>query len=620
MGSDRWSTELEIYDNLPEIRQMEEPCPVTRAGGFGGPVLSHKNGVNRVYTGEGHSLYLGISGVGKSRRGILGLIRSLIYAKENYVVVDPKGEHYRGTAYYAKKAGYNIRVVNFRDINESIHYNPLALIYELYHSGDLKCEQIATEKIEELAHALFVVNEKADPFWAESARSLFIGVIYALLDIAEPEQINMASAYQFVARGDERMGISTRLKEFVEKLPPDSLPSMLLQSYVTTANDTRAGIRSTYLEGISMFAKSQGVSEMTGSDDLHINDITGDKLEAIYIILPDEHNLFQGLSSILLGQLMSHYIRIAQKDRYGVLRIRHNIIIEELGSVGKSLPNLPHTLSAGRSRNLRVHMVLQSLSQLSDLFSPANATTILSNADVMIAFRTNNWDTLVELSRKCGEREIEIGDSIAREPLCNPTQLAAMEVGQALCIVSGKLKFVTWLPDYTEMFDCSDWMELEPERRVCDKKPETFNIAEYVTALKRKELIERQAEAEAARKSNTAPESTEYRASPLSSGEPIMPLTEDQRRRLMDRMEDGCKKDREAKKEEKYSVLMLSCGENRRHITQIITIVCHMKQADANRIIECLPQRIPVPGKDMAKALATFLGAEGCVAAVEVSN
>ena len=618
MGSDRWSTEMEICDNLPEIRELMQPCHVTRAGGYGGPVLFHKNGVNRVYSGEGHSLYLGLSGVGKSRRGILGLIRSLIMAKENYVVVDPKGEHYKGTAYYAKKAGYKIRVINFRDVNESIHYNALELINALYHSGDPKCEQIATEKIEELAHALFVVNDKADPFWAESARSLFIGVVYALLEIAEPDQINMASAYQFVARGDERMGISTRLKEFVEHLPADSLPSMLLQSYVTTANDTRAGIRSTYLEGISMFAKSQGVCEMTSSDDLHINDITGDQLEAIYIILPDEHNLFQGLSSILLGQLMSHYIRIAQNDSNGVLKIRHNIIIEELGSIGRALPNLPHTLSAGRSRNLRVHLVLQSLSQLSDLFSPANATTILSNTDVIIAFRNNNWDTLVELSRKCGEREIEIGDGVSREPLCTPSQLAAMEVGQALCVVSGKLKFVTWLPDYTDMFDCSDWMEIEPEKRKYDKKTATFNIAEYVLALKRKEVLEKQAEVAAITDSLSALESAGNRQAPPDTTKVIRSMTAEERRELNERLEG--KKQSEAKKNEKYGVLMLSSGKNVSYITQIIMIVCHMKQAEAKKKVDSLPQRFAMPNKEMAKALETLLDAEGCVAAVEVSE
>lgn len=611
---------MEICDNLPAMTEMDGPRFVTRAGGLGGPVLFHKNGVNRVYQGEGHSLYLGISGVGKSRRGILCLIRSLIFSKENYVVVDPKGEHYKETAFYAKKAGYRLRVVNFRDIDESIHYNPLALINELYHSGDPKCEQIATEKIDELSHALFVVNEKADPFWAESARSLFVGVVYALLDIAEPDQINMASAYQFVARGDERFGTSTRLKHFVESLPVDSLPSMLLQSYVTTANDTRAGIRSTYLEGISMFAKSQGVCEMTSSDDLHINDITGDKLEAIYLILPDEHDLFAGLSSVLLGQLMSHYIRIAQQNSNRVLPIRQNIIIEELGSVGKALQGLPHILSAGRSRNLRVHYVLQSLSQLTDLYSPANATTILSNTDVMIAFRTNNWETLVDLSRKCGEREIEFGDSISREPLCNPSQLAAMEVGQALCIVSGKLKFITWLPDYAEMFDCSDWTELEPEKKTYDRKSATFSIAEYVIALKKKEMEQEQTKNDAKGGSQARPGEIVSQPGYVETMRPVFLAQAIERRNAVIREVSGkSEKHEDAAKSESYGVLVLSKGRKTRRVVGILMVVCNLEKKEAERKVRSLPQRFPMPNKEMARALETLLSAEGCIAAVEVS-
>ena len=148
---------------------------------------------------------------------------------------------------------------------------------------------------------------------------------------------------------------------------------------------------------------------------------------------------------------MNHYVRIAEQKYAGKLPIRVNVLLEELGNIGRAITNLPHLMSAGRSRNIRVEFVLQSISQLVDIYGESNATTIMSNCDVRIAFRVNHWDTLTELSRICGEREINCEGHVSREPLITQSQLAAMETGQALVIVSGRIKFITWIPDFTEM-------------------------------------------------------------------------------------------------------------------------------------------------------------------------
>ena len=127
-------------------------------------------------------------------------------------------------------------------------------------------------------------------------------------------------------------------------------------------------------------------------------------------------------------------------------------------------------MSASRSRNIRIQCVLQSLSQLTDIYGPSKATTILDNANVTLAFRTNHWDTLTELSHKCGERCVTDGAHISREPLITQSQLGAMETGQALVMISGRTKFITWLPDYRDMFDFSGW---KPPRQAAARKAQT---------------------------------------------------------------------------------------------------------------------------------------------------
>ena len=101
-----------------------------------------------------------------------------------------------------------------------------------------------------------------------------------------------------------------------------------------------------------MFARSEGLIEMLSGDDLHINSLRGDRKTAIYIIIPDETPIFDKLCGVLCSQLMSHYIRVAEDTHGGRLPVRHNFVIEELGNVGSALRNLPHMLSAGRSRTV----------------------------------------------------------------------------------------------------------------------------------------------------------------------------------------------------------------------------------------------------------------------------
>ena len=479
MRSDRWSTPSEVKRAL---------CPSGEEG-MGGLVLYHNNGKNWVYPNEGHAILLGVSGSGKSRRGTIPMIKSFIQTGESFFVIDPKGEIYRHTATDAE-GKYDIHVIDFRHIFESERWNPLAAPYEHFTSGDPVRKQIALEMIDELAHALYPVSEKADPFWPESARSVFAGAAYALLLIGKPEQVNMAGIYQLVARGEERFGASTVLKEFVGSLPIDSVASMLLQSYVSTASDTRAGIRSTFLEGISMFARSEGLISMLSADDLHINGLDGETRTAIYCVLPDESPIYDGIAGILCNQIIWHYIRLAQDKFDGKLPRRLNVCLEELSSIGNAIGSLDHLMSASRSRNVRCHLVLQSLSQLDTLYGPSKASTIRSNADLLVAFRTNHWETLCELSHKCGEREIEGNHHVSRESLISPSHLSALKTGQALVMISGHTKFITWLPDFTEMFDCSNWKAPRRIVRKGNTKVEVFNIKEYVQEVKKKKMRE----------------------------------------------------------------------------------------------------------------------------------
>ena len=479
MLGEKWANEEEIIEELKS----------DSGGDCGGSTLYSKNGIRYVNNKEGHTAEFGRSGSGKSRRFSYSTAVSVLQNGESLIAVDPKGELYRYTACYATKRHLLIRY-DFRDLLNSEGWNPLDMIYELYHSGNPENRELAESTLDELSHNLYPEPDHQDPFWSQSARSVFIGAVHVLLDYAEKEEVNIYNVYSLIATGEERFGASTYLKEFVNMLPKDSIASMLLTSYVTTASDTKAGIRSVFLEGISLFARSEGLKRFSSDSDVKINNLTGDRPVAIYIVIPDESSNYDALCGNLVSQLLNHYISIAQRKHDGVLPCRLNVILEELGNIGKAINNLPHLMSAGRSRNIRLYLILQSISQLKDTYGESKMETILGNVSTTVAFSSNNYDTLKELSQRCGERYIKVDGHLQKEPLITPAQLGAMEVGQALVIIGGRVKYITKFPDFEEVYHGSK-IKL-PEKREYEKnyKVKMFDLKGFVKKKKQESMGE----------------------------------------------------------------------------------------------------------------------------------
>ena len=483
MRSERWSTDR-------EIEKVLKP-------GTAGPILQFKNGECLSYEGEGHTMILGVSGSGKTRRGTIPMIKSVIRNKESAIIVDPKGEIHRNTKDEIPDC-YDIRVIDLKNIykEDAKGWNPLKAPYELWTSGSKKNRHMAEQMVEEMADAWYPVPPHDNPYWIEEARNVFSALVYALFILGKPEEINLVSLYYMIAKGEERFGIATYLKTLVEMLKDHENVAMLLLSYVTTASDTKSGIRSTFLNGLSTATRSESVRDFLSHDDLGINHLTGDKPTLIYIIIPDETPIYEKLTGILTGQLIKHYERLAEQEYAGKLPIRVNVVLEELGNIGRAIPNLPQLLTAGRSRNIRVAFVLQSMSQLTDVYGESNATTIKDNCDVRVVYRVNNWNTLTEISGICGLKEVEREGHMVREPLITQSQLAAMVTGQALVMIAGRVKFVTWLPDFTEMYpqivktEIRNKQEKNTEERT-GKKAGYFDIQKYVKERKRQEIEEK---------------------------------------------------------------------------------------------------------------------------------
>lgn len=477
--SERWNYSSEI-----KRRFHETSDPNTAAG----PVVFVENGRKYSDDSESHIGVVGRTGKGKSQCCSLPFMREILHKGESIIMLDPKGEGFKMNACFIPE-GYQVFCVDFRNPRKSpTKWNPLSTPYRLFKSDSPDDNDIASSMLSELWNGVYPYDGHSDKFWTDSSVNYAKGLTYGLFETAPADQINLDSVAVMMEQSEIHFGSGTVAKAFYESLPHNSLAKRNLATYVTGPNDTRASIHSVAASGLEVFSRSKGLMEMLSEDTLNILDIDVKKPFILTIITPDETDVYDALSGLLVSQVSQHLIRVAQ-EQGGRLPIRVNIILEELGSVGKSIPTLPNLMVASRSRNMRLMLVLQSYAQLVDVYGKSKAETINSCIGITIGFSTNSWETLNEWAQRCGEKQNEICGHLVKEPLITASQLAAMPTGTALVMVDNRYKFITHLPFYHEMYDCTSWTPPKEQLNLYSASHSTLDFQDLVKEMKRKQMM-----------------------------------------------------------------------------------------------------------------------------------
>lgn len=480
---ERLNTSSEIQRTFPRVKEDG----IKNAG----PTIFSENGMSYYDDSEAHTLIVGSTGTGKSNTlaGSMGLVENILKAEENLIMIDPKGEAIGKYGNEFLAAGYEVKCINFDAPGESLtSWNPLEYIRRLYASPYSKDNDLAADMLDEFAKSIYPNDKNADPFWTDSAAEFFTGCVYLLLENADTAEINFKSIDFIMQNAESKTGASTYMKECYNILDDDSMAKSYLSAYVNAPNETRMSIFSVAKKGVTKFARSKGLMNMLNNDNLNIYEFDVNTPFALFIVKPDENSTYDALCGLFVTQLTQHFIKLARKKYNGKLPVKLHIILEELGSLGNSITNLPNLMVASRSRNIRLCLVLQSYSQLEDIYGKSRAETILSSVGVTIAFSTNNWETLEEWSHKCGNRTIYENGSRYTEPILTPNQIAAMPIATALILIRSGMKWVCKFPIIKK--EIQTLKATAPKR---DKEIKTFDLKKVVDKykeLKRAELFE----------------------------------------------------------------------------------------------------------------------------------
>lgn len=350
---------------------------------------------------DSHTLVLGATGSKKSRLVVMPGVKLLGAAGESMIITDPKAEIYNRTAYELEQIGYRVVVVNFRNPTLGNSWNPLYLPYVFYKKNEI---DRTCELVNDIALNL-MVNQKSvsDPFWNDSAGDLFFGLVLTLFkmcaenDLPE-EYVDISNVLRLRSQLFDGVG-SPSMSPIWKYVRDDEIIAPALNAVIPTAQDTRAGILSTFDQKVRYFMYQPNLMDMLANNTVDISNIAEEKT-AFYLIMPDEKTTFHPLISLFIKQSYEYLIYQAQNNPGNKMKIRLNYILDEFSSL-PTIKDFPAMITASRSRNIRFCLVVQSKHQLSQRYGE-ETETIQSNCNNWIFLTSRELQLLQELSSLCG--------------------------------------------------------------------------------------------------------------------------------------------------------------------------------------------------------------------------
>ncbi len=466
-GTSRFATVKEfdsIYHKIKIIKNDDiSNCNINN----GGIVVRFKNNLKieeiSIVADNKHTLCLGNTGAGKTRRILIESLCTLGLAGESIIVSDPKGELYQMTSDFFKKLNYDVNVLDFKTPEKSDRYNFLQPIINAINDNDIKkAEDLTWDLVECIVQK---AGSNTDPLWENGEKSIIAGsIMTVLLENKEyKEYQNLTNVYAFISnmcQTDENGYMP--LSDYIERLSEDNPAKRIFSISTIAPEKTRSSFFTSALATLRLFT-SKSIYTMTNSSDFSLEDI-GRRKCIRYIILPDERTTFYKLATLFVSQQYQSLVNLAD-GRGGKLEVRNNFILEEFGNFTK-IANFENMLTVSRSRNIRFSMFIQSFSQLETKYSKTVAQNIMDNTQVWIYLRTSSFNTAEIISKKIGSYTVSVNSqsnsfsknsnnvsesmSLASRSLLTPDEILRFENPYALILQSGQFSAKVEIPDLSK--------------------------------------------------------------------------------------------------------------------------------------------------------------------------
>ena len=384
-GSAAWATPASVNAQFAQ----KESIPLTQHVRLGLDTHKHRRSLN--------VLVIGGSGAAKTRSFVLP---NILTANTNYVITDPKSEVLLATGGYLKEQGYDVRVLNLVNLEQSDGYNPFCY---------LRDEKDVLKLVNNLIQSTTPKgSHESDPFWTKAETALLQAIILMLFQEAPEYEQNFSMVmrvleYAEVREEDEGyVSPLDLLFESIERRKPDSVAVRQYKVFKLAAGKTAKSILVSTAVRLAPFNLPQ-IQALTDHDDMDLYTL-GEKKVALYAVIPDNDNTFNFLVSLLYAQAFQALYYSADQIHHGPLPRHVRFVLDEFAAM--PLPGFTRELATMRSRSISASVIIQNMAQIKELYKDS-WETIPGNCDTILYLGGNESSTHKYVSEMLGKATID---------------------------------------------------------------------------------------------------------------------------------------------------------------------------------------------------------------------
>ena len=341
-------------------------------------------------------LVIGGSGSGKTRYFCKP---GLYSANCSYLVTDPKGELLKAAGGPLLSLGYEVRVFNLIDPEQSDCYNPFVYVRE---------EKDVLSLIDNLIKNTTPRNASSnDPFWEKAEVALDSALMLYLIHEAPQDEQNFETMIYMMNFADVReedeqyRSPLDMLFRALEEEQPAHVAVKQYKVFKQAAGKTAKSILVTAAVRLAAFNIPQ-YAAMTSMDEMDFGSL-GERKRAIFCVIPVNDSSMNYLVGMLYTQCFQELYRRADLKYNGRLPVPVRVLQDEWANVAQP-ESYPKILATCRSYNIGLNIIVQNVQQIKALYEKEHES-IIGNCDTLLFLGGGNEPASLEFIVKLLGRE-----------------------------------------------------------------------------------------------------------------------------------------------------------------------------------------------------------------------
>ena len=348
-----------------------------------------------------------IGSAGSCKTGSIVYTQLKTLQDSSLIVADSKNMLHRMFREELERKGYQVRVLDFVNPEQSCRYNPLAYVRK---NTDGSYNEMDIMKI---SRSLIPDRmDGNDPFWAISGRAVLEFFISYALTALPKEDHNMYTVSRIYRAFLQEMGESAFIG-WIESHPG----SFAAKRYAQIRGMRNADrMWSSILGFVKVALYPVDSTDLHYIFDTHMHKTSGKELNiasigkektVIFLNISDTDHSIDSLVNLFYTQALQTLVAEADQNHKGQLAVPCRIIFDDFAA-RTIIPDFDKIISVIRSRDIWVTISIQSLSQLESLYSHAQSLTIQNNCDHIVYMGSNDLGSAEYIGTRAGKVPEEI--------------------------------------------------------------------------------------------------------------------------------------------------------------------------------------------------------------------